>query len=96
MMPRRRSLKTEDEFKALRANRGMRQRRRGYFRSRKHHPVQSTHIHEQWQPSDPLHGQNEEGDHGEVPAVWVALNPGQNLFENQVLGAKEETKEERK
>lgn len=49
--------------------------------------LQRTHIHEQGQASDPLHGQDEEGDHGQVPAVWVALYPGQHLFENRILGA---------
>lgn len=49
-----------------------------------------THIHEQRQTSDPLHGQDEEGDHGEVPAVWVALDPGQHLLESWILGPAKE------
>lgn len=46
-----------------------------------------THIHQQRQASDPLHGQNEEGDHREVPAVWVALDPGEYLLKSRIFGA---------
>lgn len=52
-----------------------------------------THIHEQGQASDPLHGQDEEGDHGEVPAIWVALYPGQHLLQNWILGPAREDRE---
>lgn len=48
--------------------------------------LECTHIHEQGQASDPLHGQDEEGDHGEVPAVWVAFYPGQHLLKSWILG----------
>lgn len=53
-----------------------------------------THVQEQRQASDPLHGQDEEGDHWEAPAVWVALQPGQYLFESRILGTAESKKAE--
>ena len=48
-----------------------------------------THVHEQGQAGDPLHGQDEEGEHGQVPAVGVALDAGQDLLEHGAGGAAE-------
>lgn len=45
-----------------------------------------THIHQQGEAGDPLHRQDEEGDHGEVPAIWVGLDPGENLLKHGTLG----------
>ena len=48
-----------------------------------------TYIHEQRQAGDPLHWQDEEGDHGEVPAVWVALYSCEYLLKGWILGPAE-------
>ena len=51
--------------------------------------VDLTHVHEQRQACDPLHGQDEEGEHGQVPAVRVALDAGQYLLEHGTGGPAE-------
>lgn len=49
----------------------------------------TAYVHQQGQAGHPLHGQDEEGDHWQVPAVFVGLNPGQYLLEGWVGGAEE-------
>lgn len=44
-----------------------------------------THIHQQGQSCDSLHGKDEEGDHGKVPAVWVGLDPCQYLLKGRAF-----------
>lgn len=49
----------------------------------------SSHIHQQGEASDSLHGEDEEGDHGQVPAILVGLDPGQHLLKRWVCGSGE-------
>lgn len=44
-----------------------------------------THIHQQGQSCDSLHGKDEEGDHGKVPAVRVGLDPCQYLLKGRAF-----------
>ena len=54
-------------------------------RGRRHQVT--SYIHQQGQAGHPLHRENEERDHGKVPAVFMGLDSGQNFLEGRVGGS---------
>lgn len=47
----------------------------------------ASYIHQQGKASHPLHGENEERDHGQVPTVFVGLDSGQHLLKRWIGGS---------
>lgn len=45
-----------------------------------------TDVQQQRQPGDSLHGEDEEGDHGQAPTLTAAFDLLQALFEGSVAG----------
>lgn len=56
-------------------------------------PPTRPYVHQQGKAGHPLHGQNEERDHGQVPAVFVGLDSRQHFLERGV-GGSDKSKEE--
>lgn len=46
-----------------------------------------THIRQEGQPGHPLHGEDQEGEHGQAPACWPPLNLSQDLSEGGVAAS---------